>query len=192
MLHFLVLGTGTVFRIRFRFRFKSLQMNTVPTGSGSGSATLLPPHPPPPPSVGRPSRKSAKSFNESENRNQRVLCIPFQLELYGQHIIISQKWYCLIGLLPRICQLVINILSGPLILILNNKVLCCFTPKGFNLLKAYKNGQEKHFPPMTFKSSFPFSWMIPLMCTFLFWKVSGRDLSFFLREACKSGRSFND
>ncbi len=41
MLHFLVLGTGTVFRIRFRFRFQSLQMNTVPTGSGSGSATQV-------------------------------------------------------------------------------------------------------------------------------------------------------
>jgi hypothetical protein len=41
LLHFLVSGTGTVFRIRFRFRCRSPQMNTVPTGSGSGSATLL-------------------------------------------------------------------------------------------------------------------------------------------------------
>ncbi len=40
LLHFLVPGTGTVFRIRFRCR--SPQMITVPTGSGSssGSATL--------------------------------------------------------------------------------------------------------------------------------------------------------
>ncbi len=35
LLHFLVPGTGTVFRIWFRFRCRSPQMNTVPTGSGS-------------------------------------------------------------------------------------------------------------------------------------------------------------
>ncbi len=39
MLNFLVLGTGTVFRIRFRCQ--SPQIITVPTGSGSGSTTTL-------------------------------------------------------------------------------------------------------------------------------------------------------
>jgi hypothetical protein len=41
LLHFLVPGTGTVFRIRFRFRCRIPQINTVPTGSGSGILDTL-------------------------------------------------------------------------------------------------------------------------------------------------------